>query len=136
MKVPHVEDVEEGKVSFDAYLAVGCVRTSDQLCVSLSWICRWKEALIKDEFRNEKANRIVGLCPNFWVIHVGRVLIDTYRQIFPDKRVTTNLPFKQVRMIAYFTELHHQVHQVLHLLLVLLVLEQVLRTDLILDPLI
>ena len=39
-------------------------------------------------------------------------------------------------MVANFTELHDQVHQVLHLLFVLLELEQVACANLILDPLI
>ena len=39
-------------------------------------------------------------------------------------------------MIAYLTELHDEVHQVLHLLLVLLKLEQVLCRDVILNALV
>ena len=123
-------------MSLYAHLAVSCIGTSDQFSVCLHWICTWKEALIKDQFGNGQTNRVIGLCPDFWVIHVCRVLIYTDGQFLPDKRIATYLPLEEVRVVADFTELHDQVHQIFHLLLVLFKLEQVTRADLVLDPLV
>ena len=43
----------------------------------------------------------------------------TNGHIPPDEWIATDLTFKEVRMIADFSELHYQVHQILHLVLVL-----------------
>ena len=74
-----------------------------------------EEALIEEKLRDLKVNRILHLSSQFRNCVEEWVRLHPYLQFLKRERNTPNPSLKELRMIADLPELHHEVHQILHL---------------------
>lgn len=118
MQVLSIENVEKVKVGFDRDTAKADIFVRNQLLECLSWVVGDKAQLIKDHFGHLVTNRIFILRSYIWAIREHCVGLDTDLESCESDWDLCVSELKQVRMVAHFPQVHHNVHQVLNLLFV------------------
>lgn len=116
MQVSGIENVEEVKMGFDRDIAETHILVGNQFLECLSWVVRDKAELIEDHLRHLVTNRIFILRSDIGMIRKHYVGLDADLESSESDWDLCVSELKQVRMIAHFPQVHHDVHQILDLL--------------------
>lgn len=133
MEVPAVEDVEQRKVEVRPNLTKRDVLSWNEFGKRLGTVVTSDKTLVEDQLRNSQGDRALELSSDRRVVRNRVDRHDTNVDVSERVRVPLDLSLEQVWVVANFSELHDQVHQVLHLLLVFSKLKEVLSRDFLLD---